>query len=121
VFSTDFLAKPIDTRDRLAIIKMELAAMNHFQYRGNPASDPMGENGPENGRENGHERRGRPAIFARPNPFENSVSSKGNWLAVPFSSDLALPPRPARPTGHTKNQKTSQILANTLIGKLNIF
>ena len=93
MFSTDFRSKPIDERDRLAIIEMEQAAMNHFQYRGKPASDPMGENG----RENGLERRRRPAIFAPPTPFKNSVSSKEHCLAVLFSSTLALPPRPASP------------------------
>jgi len=49
VFSTDFRGPPIDARDRLAIIKVEQAAMNHFQYRGAPASDPWAKMGATKG------------------------------------------------------------------------
>ena len=48
VFSR-FYRQAIDARDRLAIIKVEQAAMNHFQYRGNPASDPWAKMGAKKG------------------------------------------------------------------------
>ena len=101
---------PIDARDRLAIIKMEQAAMNHFQYRGKQASDPWAKMGAKMGARKGD---GQPFSIVRTHSKTAFHRKKIAWLssflaASHFHHGLLGPPDTQKTR---KPLRSSQILS----------